>query len=248
MPKVSIITPSVREKGLDVVRESLCYQTYTDWEWIVCSPFEIKDALWTQDNFHGGFWGLNRAYNALFKKSHGEIIISWQDYIWLPPEALNKMVNAVERTGGIVSGVGDQYQRLNEDTGKPEVKLWSDPRKTNKYGDFYECHPNDVEWNWAGMPREVPFSVGGFDEKLDFLGFGGDQLQFMERADELGYKSFLDQSNESFTLRHDRSFFGGEKNWNNHHVLFSLEQGISKYDQRKKELKDRGNWPVLTYI
>ena len=248
MVRVSIITPSIREKGLDVIRESLLNQTFTDWEWIVCSPFKVEDAIWVHDNFDGGYWSLNRCYNALFKKAQGEIIITWQDFIWLPPDALEKMVRAVEMTGGVVSGIGDQYGRLNEDTGKPEVKIWDDPRKTDKYGSLYECHPNDIEFNFAGFPRKIPFAVGGFDEHLDFLGFGGDQLQFMERVDELGYKSYLDQTNESFTLRHGRDDFGGEDYWNEKHVLFSFVEGHSIYDNRKKELKDKEMWPRLTYL
>lgn len=242
-PRVSIITPSVREKGLDLIRESLLEQSFTDWEWIVCSPFEVEDAIWIPDNFAGGYWSLNRAYNALFRKAQGDIIITWQDFIWLPSDAIQKMVDSVERTWGVVSGVGDQYERLNEDTGKPEVKIWHDPRKTDKYGSFYECNTNDVEWNFAGFPREAVFEVGGMDEHLDFLGFGGDQLQIMERINDAGYKTYLDQTNESYTLRHGRDDFGGQEQWDKNHVIFN-----GKYDARKKELKESGEWSRLTYL
>lgn len=242
-PKVSIITPSIRKEGLDLIRESLLQQTFTDWEWIVCSPFEVEDAIWVKDTFNTGFWGLNRAYNALFEKATGDIIISWQDWIWLPPDALQKMVDAVESTGGVVSGVGDQYQRLNEDTGKPEVKIWSDPRKNLNHGSFYECNTDDIEWNFAGFPRKAVFDVGGMDEHLDFLGYGGDQLQTMERIYEFGYKTFIDQTNESFTLRHDRSNFGGQENWDKNHVILN---GI--YEKRKNELRSLGQWPVVPYL
>lgn len=242
-PKVSIITPSIRKEGLDLIRESLLHQTFTDWEWIVCSPFEVGDAIWMKDTFNTGFWGLNRAYNALFEKAQGEIIISWQDWIWLPPDALQKMVDAVESTGGVVSGVGDQYQRLNEDTGKPEVKIWSDPRKNLNHGSLYEVNWNDAEFNFCGFTKEFVHMVGGFDEHLDFLGFGGDQMSFCERLNDIGIKFYLDQTNESFTLRHGRENFGGQDNWDGNHTLFNGE-----YDKRKEELKSKGIWPVLTYV
>jgi len=210
---------------------------------LVCSPFKVEDAVWVHDSFYGGYWSLNRAYNALFRKAVGEIIITWQDWIWLPPDAIAKMVLAVEVTGGVVSGVGDQYARLNEDTMKPEVKVWSDPRKTDKYGSVYECKTNDVEWNFAGFPKQAVLDVGGMDEHLDFLGVGGDQLQIMERIYDAGYKTFLDQTNESFTLRHGREDFGGEAQWNKNHVIFN---GL--YDKRKAELKASNQWPRLTYL
>ena len=81
------------------------------------------------------------------------------------------------------------------------------------------------------------------DEELDFLGFGGDQLQLCERLNDLGFKFFLDQANESFTIRHGRESFGGEEKWNKDHVLLN-----GKYDERKDELKQKGIWPCLTYL
>lgn len=241
---ISIITPTIRKEGLKIVRESLKMQTFKDWEWLICSPFdpEIPEARWIKDDFEGGFWSLNRAYNALFREAKGDSIVSWQDWIWVPPTGLQKFVEASKQyPDGIISGVGDQYQRMGEF--RPEVKIWTDPRKTDKFGSFYECIHDDCEWNWACIPKSAIFKVGGMDEELDFLGFGGDQLQLCERLNDLGYKFYLDQTNESFTLRHNRDASGGEDNWNENHVLFN-----GKYDQRKEELKSQGKWPCLTYL
>lgn len=242
-PKVSILTPSIRKDGIAIVYESLLNQTFADWEWIVCSPFEVEEAIWIPDNFIGGLWSLNRAYNAMFKKAQGDIIITWQDWIWLPPDAIEKMVAAIESTNGIVSGVGDQYARINEDTGKPEVKIWNDPRKTDKYGSLYECMYNDCEWNFAGFKKKDIEEVGGMDERLDFVCRGADQIQVCERWNDMGKHFFLDQTNESFTLRHGREDYGGEESWNASHGLFNGE-----YDKRKSRLKEDGRWPVLTYL
>ena len=244
MVKISIITPTIRKEGLDIIRESLKMHTFKDWEWIICSPFdpEIPEAKWIKDDFEGGFWTLNRAYNALFRASSGDLIVSWQDWIWIPPTGLEKFLEASKQhPRAIISGVGDQYQRMGEY--RPEVKNWADPRKTDKYGSFYECLWDDAEFNWCAIPKEAIFEAGGMDEELDFLGFGGDQLQICERLNELGYKFFLDQTNESFTIRHNRDSFGGEDKWNNDHVLFN-----GKYDKRKDELKQKEIWPCLTYL
>lgn len=262
--KISVLTPSIRPEGLKIVEESLAKQTIKDFEWLIGSSFvpfykgeaaehtKAREKLygygmlshnpstkWINDDFKGGFWSLNRVYNKLFQKASGDIIVSLQDFIWIPKDGLQKLVDRVVETDGVVSGVGDQYARQNR-SGKPTDKIWNDPRKTDKYGDFYECNPEDAEWNWCGFPKHWIFDVGGMDEQLDFMGYGGDQYQVGERLDEMGCKFYLDQTNKSFTLRHDRSKFGGQENWDKNHVLFN-----GKYQERKKQLQKEGKWPVL---
>lgn len=237
--RVSVVTPTIYNDRLELPKQALANQTFKDFEWLICSRIDpkIEGATWIPDTFKDGFWGLNRAYNALFRAAKGEIIVTLQDNIWVLPNGLEKFVAAVQETGGFVSGVGDQYGRIGQ-YGKPEVKVWNDPRKTDRNGTFYECFANDIEWNWAAFPREAVFEVGGMDEGLDFLGYGGDQLQLMERVEEAGYKCYLDQTNESFTLRHSRV-----KGWDKNHVIFN-----GKYDKRKEELKEKGEWPHLHFL
>jgi hypothetical protein len=248
--KVTVISPSIRPKGLDIVLQSLKNQTFKDWEWLIGSSFDpkIKEARWVKDDFKDGYWTLNRIYNKLFKEAKGDILVSWQDFIWAPPDALQKFVNKVTETGGLVSGVGDQYDSLNK-YGKPEIPIWWDPRKRTDFGAFYKVYPGDVEWNFAAFPKKAVFDVGGMDEGLDFLGVSGDQLQIVNRMDDFGYKGYLDQTNESFTLRHGREDFGGEDEWNSKNVVMvKNKEGVSIYDQRVKELKESANWPVLNYL
>lgn len=242
--KVSIISPTIRKEGLEIVRQSLLKQTHKDWEWLIGSRFnpEIPEATWVKDDFKSGFWSLNRIYNKLFTKASSPLIISWQDWIYANPEGLEKFIINYEATKSIISGVGDQYESVDK-FGRPKVKIWADPRKTTKYGSFYECFPNDAEWNWCAIPKKAIEAIGGMDEELDFLGYGGDQLQASARMDALGYKFYLDQTNESYTVRHDRSDFGGQEKWDANHVLFN-----GKYEARVKELKEKGQWPNVGYL
>lgn len=255
MIKISVITPTIRLEGIPIVLKALAKQTFRDYEWKICSPYitnkefltmkenhNIPHIEWIQDDFQGGFWGLNRSYNLLFKKAQGELIVSWQDWITAKPDALQKFWDAYKQTSGIISGVGDQYESLDK-FGKPQIKIWSDPRKTEKYGSFYECFPQDAEWNFCAIPKEAIYSVGGMDEELDFLGYGGDQLQICARMNDIGCRFYLDQTNESYTIRHSRDDFGGQKKWDENHVLFNGE-----YEKRIKELKSKGEWPCINYI
>ncbi len=248
--KITVVTPSIRPGGLEIVAKSLTRQDFRDFEWLLGTPFVpkldvdgIPNFKWIKDDFKRGYWSLNRIYNKMFKEAKGEIIVTLQDWIWVSPDGLQKFIDALADLNGegIVSGVGDQYERMGDF--QPEIKIWSDPRKNTDQGTFYECYPNDAEWNWCAFPKKYIFDIGGMDEKLDFLGYGGDQLQVSERWDALGYKTYLDQMNESYTVRHDRSDFGGEQKWNAKHVLFN-----GKYDKRKADLVASKQWPILSYL
>lgn len=247
MVKISILTPTIRREGLDIVRTSLLKQSFKDWEWLIGSPFdpEIPEAIWVKDDFEGGFWSLNRIYNKMLKEAKGELIVSWQDWIWIPKGGLAQFWHSYEETDSVVTGVGDQYEQIGQ-FGKPEIQIWADPRKSYTHPEgktFYECYPNDAEWNWCAIPKKYLFAVGGMDEELDYLGFGGDQLQVGERLDTIGVKFFIDQTNESFTVRHNRDSYGGEERWDGNHVLFN-----GKYDARRLQLVHEDKWPKLDYL
>ena len=87
------------------------------------------------------------------------------------------------------------------------------------------------------------FDVGGFCEKLDWTGYGMDAYQVCERLDALGYKFFIDQSNESFTIRHDRSDFGGEEEWNKKNNMTN-----GGYERVREEFIKKGEWPRMKYL
>ena len=266
--KISVISPSIRPDGLEIVAKALSKQTFKNWEWLICGPEKNRKAvkrvigdiapytyLGNGPLKKGQFWDLNYSYNKLFKKARGWATVSLQDGIYLPPRALEALLDTLESLIGrektdkiIVSGVGDQYERLNQYM-KPEINLWSDPRKTNKYGSLYCCNWNDGEWNYIILPKKLIFEIGGFDEEMDFRCRGVDAIQVMERLDTVGCLTFLDQSNESFSIQHGRESYGGEKAWNDSHGLFMKgKSGLSIYDERKEELKKSGKWPHLDYL
>jgi hypothetical protein len=245
--KISVLTPALNTKGLKIVANSLKQQQFTDWEWIICCPEqpielglpEEKDIIWLLDEFKGGFWTLNRAYNWMFQEARGELLVSWQDYIKVRPDGLQKFWDSYRaHPNDLFTGVGDQYELLAnvDDFTDPTIvrKVWVDPRRTDKYGSFYECIWRDCEWNWAAIPKSA-LKIGGMDSVLDLLGYGGDQYQFCERFNDADGHFWIDQTNESFTQRQTR-----RKDWDKHHILFN-----GAYDKRKEQLKKEGQWPTL---
>ena len=220
MVKISVLTPTIRKEGLKIVAECLDFQYFRDFEWLIGSTFDsgLKQAKWVKDDFQGGFWTFNRISSKLCKEAKGEIIVFWQDFIWSSPEALRKFYENVKATDGAVSGIGDQYDKINED-GKPNHKVWDDPRRGGKIksGSFYECQPNDWEINFGAIEKSRLEKVNYFVDRADFIGYGADNVMLSEKLEREGAKFFLDHTNESLTLRHARE----RKDWDVHYIMNS---------------------------
>lgn len=220
-PPISCITPSVRKEGLKLVEKALTRQTFQDFEWIV-----------NDKRYEGGYWGLNRAYNDLISRAKGELLISWQDYTFTDPHTLEKFFlhyRAEPKT--LVTAVGNKYSN-----DLFSALTWKDPRERDDLGSYYECYPWDIEANLCSIPKQAMYEVGGFDEQMDFEGYGFDARGVFERLDYLGYKFKIDQSIKSYSLEHGRP--GG---WDEHNM-------INKWNEYKKQQFDSKRYPVLRYL
>lgn len=203
MPKISVIIPTVRE--VDLNEKCLKKQTFTDFEVIIARP---------EGKPEGCVWTFNRDMNTALKKAQGELVVSYQDKIWMHPTGLEKFWEAYKATGQCVSGVGHIYQSLDE-YGKPENRVWSDPRMRTDLGTFYECMPNDWELNYACAPLKAFYDIGGFNERMDEY-YGMDNVDVALRMDKKGWKFYLDQTNECRGLYHERNPKWDELHWMHH--------------------------------
>jgi hypothetical protein len=228
--KICVITPSIRLKGLPLVQKALEGQTFTDFDWFICSPEEPKDcwATWIPDTFKGGLWSLNRAYNALIKASECDLIVSWQDYTFSPKDALQRFWQHYEyEPKMLISALGDKYK---DTTWKEQT--WTDLRVGGR------CNPNFVEWNLCSCPKKSLVEIGGFDEEADFLYFGLDGYQVNYRLEETGHTFYCDPKIESFSLGHGRVAKWDELN--------GMGSGKGEpYQKHKADLISRNLWPVI---
>lgn len=244
---ISVITPTVRAKGLELVAKALSEQTTQDFEWIIVFPkgsIDIKDIPCTIPQIRlietegrgDGFWSLNRDYNAAVRNALGQVVVSWQDYTYAGQKTL-EFFWAKHKTSPniLVSGVGDKYS----DTTWKE-KIWQDPRRTSEYGLFYPCNFSDIEWNLCSVPIQAIWDVGGFDEDLDFLGFGMDAYSVNHRIASTGaYDTFLYQGPEieSFSLPHSRN-----DEWEEYNLIHG------GYNLRQEWLMKSGQWPNVAAL
>lgn len=169
-PKISVITPSVRDEFLPIVEKCLKRQDF-DYEWIITSPVEItsvKPNLLLKDppKQEGDFYTLCKGWNKAYAHAKGELIVNIQDGLWFPPDILSKFwFHYQNKPRSLVSAIGHQYDQF-DDRGVPTNKVWHDPRsKTNI--SFEEVPPSEIEFCMSSIPKQALLECGGFDEEYD---------------------------------------------------------------------------------
>lgn len=181
MIEISVITPSIRPSGLEPVQSSLEQQVVTpSWEWLV----EI--GLPSKGN------DLNAAYNRLIRRSSGELIVSIQDYTTFEPDLLNKLWNAYieEPTTFWTVDVGHT-------DGKKTEWDWRHYRKGENI-QFME-----LELCVGAFPKKGIVEIGGFDEELDTLTWGFDNVNVGLRAGMAGFPMKVHPTAEAVQYKHD---------------------------------------------
>ncbi len=222
MPKISVISCSIRPTGIALVEKALKRQQFQAFEWIIQGK--------SRENKEGEYWTIYTDYNEAVKKAKGELIVSIQDHTSFKPDALDKFwQHYQDDKKSIVSGVGGKY---TDDTWT--VQSWADPRQRADQGSFYQCSPEDLEWNFLAIPKEAIYQVGGFDESLNaYSSLCG--LDVIMRLDILGgWKYFLDQTNTTKSTEHGRM-----EGWEEH-LPFD-----GPWQKRLDEYKTK---PVLNYL
>lgn len=218
--KISVITPSVRPEMLEILFKCLRRQTFKDFEWVIIGPENVKNHILFQyepglanlgvhivpllepAKKDGDYYSLNKAWNEAFKYAQGELIISIQDGLWFSPDMLEKFwIHYQNNPKALVGAIGHQYEQL--ENGKPEHRVWSDPRSRTDFGSFYEVGPREIEYCIASIPKQALLDVGGIDEEFDkYAALSEKEMNY--RMEKAGYIFYLDQSIEYRAIKHPR--------------------------------------------
>lgn len=226
---ISVLTPSVREGGLDMVEKCLKRQTFTDYEWLVSTPYDAKEcAIQVGTTPKGDYhYALNRDWNKLYKAAKGELIVNIVDLLWFTHDVLEKFWNHYQANPkALITTIGHQYNQVIN--GKPENRIWVDPRARQDQGSFYQCYPSDMEMCLASIPRKAVLDVGGLDEEFDRYAALSEK-EMCDRMDKLGYEFYLDQGIEYRALHHPR--LTGEDTWNE-----AYKNGCIYYQKCRKDI------------
>jgi glycosyltransferase involved in cell wall biosynthesis len=230
---ISVLNLTNRPGGIDILWANMLRQTIEDWQLV------IVDGKWREreedvkkyindtrlkyvrqsDKREGAYTNLAHADNEGFKACDGDLIVLLQDYIWIPPDALEKYLwHYQTNSKALVTGVGHQYgspskEDVVEPSGKitvfkepytkrPENIIWQDPRIFPRPS-LDTADPVEWEMNWASIPKNVIYDLGGMDEEYDFKGFAWDNTCIATRAKLLGYPILIDTTNECMGFNHD---------------------------------------------
>lgn len=236
MPKISIVTPTIRPKGLALTKAALAIQKFRDFEWLIGSPFNphIPEARWIKDEFTGGLWTLNRMQTLLCQEAKGELIVFLQDFIWVKPDGLEKFWQRYQETGAAITGIGDKYDRVALD-GTPGKITKPDIRRNTLKDDFFVNDDPTRCWeiNWGCCSKELLEAVGFFVDEADFIGFGGDSYMVGERLNKLlDVPIYTDATNENFGVDHARN----HNHWDDKLIDFTDYYRTKQYLHRDIDL------------
>lgn len=196
--KISVLTVTARDGWQEEAYKSLSKQTLRPDEWIVVSetwPFKVKSPRWLKTTVLQAppkkrLSNLSASDNHGLRACGGRLVIFYQDFIKLPPDCFEKLVREADDYTFVTT------LTKNED-GKPEDMRYlgvDGPRP---------CNPNEWETNVGLAPMRAIKELGGFDEEYD-NGWAWDNCNLAERADVLGYRFILDESNRPQLLPHAR--------------------------------------------
>jgi len=211
MPKVSVITPTIRTRGLEILEKCLREQTFQDFEWLI------------EPNVHKSQPDLNAALNRMIKRSRGEIIVFLQDFIKIPKDGIEQFVKALEKEKAFYTAPVNKTE--DETFTLPVMEYdWRQFRKDKQRLDW-----KDWEIDWAATTKELLYDVGGFDEELD-KHWGFDNVNIGLRLDIKGHKIYNLDENEALGYLHNIGIkhpFIGKRNPIHHNMrLDEIRRGL----------------------
>jgi len=177
---ISVLTPSIRPEGLKIVQECLSEQTFQDFEWLVELGIPKKGN------------DLNQAYNRMLRRAKGELMVSYQDFIRIKQDGLERFWKAYQDRP-------DTF--FTAPVGK--VKNWDDEPRSDWRTFTENCMWNGWEIDWACAPLQALKSLGGFDEELDEHTWTFDNVNVGLRAEMAGFKFGCIPTNSARALDHD---------------------------------------------
>ncbi len=148
-------------------------------------------------------WNLNKSYNDCLRKAKGELLVFYQDFIWIQANGLQRFWDNYILLGDVlITSPGHKYKEDLKTIDEFDNRCIGEKR-------LEECNWTFWELNWASCPRKI---MVDFNEDMD-KNYGGENLYISHSIDVPVY---LDRLNESKGL--SQMICGGRpKNWESKH-------------------------------
>lgn len=226
--KVSILTPTIRQGFGNMMANNLSAQTYKNFEWIIIDDFpkdrskhfanlakeyniDIKYVRGEPTKIKRRF-ALAAANNNGYKKSTGDLLVILQDFILIPLDGIEQIVEVHRHYPNcLIAPVDIQaYSSVKENTNSedwyggntlPVGEIHKKNIRIQNRGLRKTTQPMDFEQNFCGIPRKIIDDLGGWYELMD-EGLGFDNTEFAWRALQAGYEIVIDELNVAICLDH----------------------------------------------
>jgi glycosyltransferase involved in cell wall biosynthesis len=162
-PKVSIITPTIREGWWRIMSENLTQQSYKNFEWIIVDDYKVDrrpiaekyakeyglDIKYLRGDKISGYYprrcGLVAANNKGWQNASGELLVWLQDFILIPNNGIEQLVTIHNHNPDALIAPVDIYYDCKTVDLKNKEDWWPDPYDSYKsYGQGYRVAWNDV--------------------------------------------------------------------------------------------------------
>jgi glycosyltransferase involved in cell wall biosynthesis len=236
--KVSIVTPTIRKGFWNIMGNNIASQTYQNIEWIIVDDFEKNRQyeankyakkykldvkyLRGKDRARKRTYGLVNANNTALENATGELMIILQDFVLMPQDGVEQLVNLYRKNPDALLAPVDMYVAPKV---KPNIEQedWFSGNldvignfirqniRIQKKGLRFTDNPYDFEQNYGAIPVKVAKDLGGWYEFYD-EGLGYDNTDIALRALLSGYKILIDETNVGICIDHWEALSGTREN------------------------------------
>jgi hypothetical protein len=186
--KISVVTPTIRPEGLEVMKKCLEEQTMQDFEWLV----EVGLTNRGHD--------LNQAFNKMIRRAKGELIVFYEDFTKIKSDGLERFWKAYQEHPDTLFTAPLGKVDTWADAPRWDWRAWTNGPVE---GDYTDCRWQTCELDWGAIPKAILYDIGGFDEELD-KHWSCDNVNVGKRADLAGYKFKCLFTNPAVAIDHDK--------------------------------------------
>lgn len=228
--KITVYTPTLRDGWWNVMSSNLAAQTHKNFEWIIVdaqaeSREEISQKYAREYNLDIKYihqaktkrtYSLCNANNTAIDMASGELFVFLQDFVLLTPTALEELLNVSRKHPGDFIAPVDNYFAPKI---KPDISNKEDwfNGSLDVIGEFMRKNIRvqnkgireaeqitDFEQNFGAVPLSTLKHLNGYWEFFDEA-LGWDDTEIIWRAKQLGYKLWIDDTNQCVCIDHHKT-------------------------------------------
>lgn len=263
-PKVSVVTITIREGWWNLMADNLSKQTYPIHEWVIVDDHkdnrkEIVDLIAKKYKLNIKYlrgdkgkrrYGLAAANNIGWKNSEGDLLVYLQDFIVIPQQGVEWLVDLHRHHPNALLAPVDIYYHCkqpdtsnkidwwNGDTDVIGALDWKNIRVLNN-GINSTDNPMDFEMNYGAIPKKVLDRLNGWWEFFDD-GFGYDNTELAYRVLQSSWDVIVDDTNIAKCINLWPYIGGTDANVKER----NRHQGLPIFSWFKMQML-KGNMPVI---